>query len=635
MGRNIYIDNIPLEEAKELFFSRLNLYGSEVNREKISILESVGRVAAESVFAKRSSPDYCAAAMDGILLFSDRIAEARENNPVYLEEGRDFRYINTGNPIDYSVGNAVLMIENVIEEEGGRIKVYTNVRPWENIRPMGEDIIQGEMVIQENHIVRPIDLGALISAGIKEIEVIKRPKVAIIPTGDEVLDIFHEEYIPGRVVDSNSYVFAALIKEWGGEAVILPRSRDLKDELKRRVEGAVEEFDIVLIGAGSSAGSKDFSKAVVEELGEVIVHGIAIKPGKPTILGMISGKPVLGIPGYPVSSYVAADCFLKPLLERYTRIHKKDECVEAVLGKALVSSLKHREFVRVSLSKIGGQLIANPLSRGAGMTMSLAKADGILEIEKSVEGIGAGEKVKVKLLKPIDEIENYLISIGSHDIVMDLIGDQIKLVSTHVGSFGGVLSIKSRKTHIAPIHILDEKSGEYNLHILKKYFPQGEAVLIKGIKRVQGILVKKGNPLNIRGIKDIVREDVRFVNRQRGSGTRILLDYLLSEQGISPDDVSGYERECGTHLEVGMAIKSDTADMGLGIQETANILDMDFIPIKDEEYDFLVAAENLDDPKISQFIKFLKSEYFRKKISALEGYKIDNSGEIVKLNIEL
>lgn len=631
MGRNIYIDNIPLEEARKLFFERIHTFGAYSKSETISILESVGRIAAEAVFSKRSSPDYCAAAMDGILLFPDKIAEARENNPVYLKEGEDFRYINTGNPIDYKIGNAVLMIENLIREDNGQIKVYTNVKPWENIRPMGEDITQGELVIPKGQIIRPIDLGALISAGIKELAVVKKPTIAIIPTGDEVLDIFKEEYIPGRVVDSNSYVFKALVEEWGGKGTILPKSLDIEDELKKRVADAVENFDIVVIGAGSSAGSKDFSKKVVEELGEVIVHGIGIKPGKPTILGVIKNKPVLGIPGYPVSSYVAVENFLKPLLESYSKIKIRDQYVDAVLSRALTSSLKHKEFVRVSLAKIEGQLIATPLSRGAGMTMSLAKADGILEIDKNLEGISAGEKVRVKLLKPLDEIESYIVSVGSHDIVMDLIGDNVKLVSTHVGSFGGILSIKNRKTHIAPIHILDEESGEYNLHILKRYFPDGKVALIKGIKRVQGIVVKKGNPLNINSLEDLLKKDIRFVNRQRGSGTRILLDYLLKKGEIDPENIDGYDRECATHLEVGMAIKSHTADMGLAIQETAEILDLDFIPIRDEDYDFLVPVENLEDPKIKNFIEFLKSSYFQEKVLNLKGYKVEGSGTILKL----
>ncbi|MGL4981059.1 MAG: molybdopterin biosynthesis protein [Fusobacteriaceae bacterium] len=629
MDRNRYIDNMPLEKARDIFFENINL---KRKKEFISTLESLGRVTASSVFAKRSSPDYCASAMDGILVFAEKVENADDNNPVYIRENIDFRYINTGNPIDYSLGDAVIMIENVIEEEEGRVKIYKNVKPFENIRPMGEDIIIGEMILKENHLIRAEDIGALIGGGIRELEVIKKPTVGIIPTGDEVIDIFKDEYKSGSVVDSNSYMFSALIKTWGGEAHILPRAKDNREDLKKALEDAVEKYDIILIGAGSSAGGKDFSRWLIEEVGELLVHGIDIKPGKPTILGHYNGKPLLGIPGYPVSSYIAVDNFLKPLLEILTGVEQEENYVEAVLSKNLVSSLKHREFVRVVISKIKDEFIANPLSRGAGMTTSLAKADGIILIDKNCEGVKAGTKLRVKLLRPLREIEDYLISIGSHDIIMDLIGDKIKLVSTHVGSFGGILSIKSRKTHIAPIHILDEKTGEYNTHILRKYFPDGDVALIKGIKRVQGILVEKGNPLNIKGIKDIVRDGIQFVNRQRGSGTRVLLDYLLDVDGIDCKNINGYGRERATHLEVGMAIKSGTANMGLAIEETAHILDLDFIPLKDEEYDFLVLKENLTDKKIENFIEFLNSQYFKDKIDSMQGYKLNNGGDIICLN---
>ncbi|MGL5100646.1 MAG: molybdopterin biosynthesis protein [Fusobacteriaceae bacterium] len=628
MDRNRYIDNMPLEKARDIFFENIDL---ERKKENISTLDSLGRVTAQSIFAKRSSPDYCASAMDGILVFAEKVQDANEVNPVYLEEEIDFIYVNTGNQIDYLLGNAVIMIEDVIEQEKGKVKIYKNVKPFENIRPMGEDIIIGEMILKENHLIRPEDIGALISGGITELGVIKRPTVAIIPTGDEVIDIFKEEYKPGSVVDSNSYMFSALIKSWGGEPHILPRVKDEKDALKRNLEEAIEKYDIIIIGAGSSAGGKDFSRWVVEEVGELLVHGIDIKPGKPTILGHYRKKPILGIPGYPVSSYIAVDNFLKPLLEMLTGTEREEIYIEATLSKSLVSSLKHREFVRVVISKIRDEFIATPLSRGAGMTMSLAKADGILMIDKNSEGISGGTRVKVKLLKPLREIEDYLISIGRHDIIMDLIGDKIKLVSTHVGSFGGILSIKSRKTHIAPIHILDEKSGEYNIHILKKYFPEGDVALLKGIKRVQGILLEKGNPLDIRGIRDILRGDIKFVNRQRGSGTRVLLDYLLLQEEIDSKKIQGYQQERATHLEVGMAIKSGIANMGLGIEETANILDLNFIPLKDEEYDFLVLKDNLEEDKIKDFIEFLKSQYFQEEIEKMSGYKLSDGGKIICL----
>ncbi|MEG0389401.1 MAG: molybdopterin biosynthesis protein [Cetobacterium sp.] len=625
-NRNVYIDNIDVEKALSIFFQSLEI---DLQEEKISVLDAIGRVTSQAVFAKRCSPTYSASAMDGILIFAEKTAEASEVNPIYLKENEDFIFVNTGNPIDYNLGDSVIMIEEVISVGEGLYKIIKSSRPWQHIRPVGEDIIEGEMIIKSNHKIAPQDLGALISAGVLEIDVIKKPKVAIIATGDEVIDIFKEEYKEKSVIDCNSYVFSAQIKEWGGIPEILPKLKDDLTYIKEKLSSIVKDFDLILINAGSSAGSKDYTKSVIEDLGEVVVHGVAIKPGKPTILGNVDGKPVIGIPGYPVSAFLAMDIFIKPLMEKLTQISKEDTFVEGILSKTIVSSLKHKELVRVTLHYSEGKYIVNPLARGAGITTSLSKADGILEIPKEVEGISGGEVVKVKLLKPLKEIKDYLISVGSHDVIMDLIGDKIKLCSTHTGSFGGILAIKQRNTHIAPIHILDEDSGVYNIAAVKKYFPNEEMLLIKGVKRIQGLMVMKDNPLNIRELNDIISKKLRYVNRQRGAGTRILLDYLLKKDNIENETLNGYDREANTHLEVAMAIKSGTADVGLGIKEAAVIAGLDFIPILDEDYDFLVNPKMVDSDKIKEFIAFLKSDYFINRINDLDGYSAINSGEVI------
>ncbi|MBC2855129.1 molybdopterin biosynthesis protein [Cetobacterium sp. 2A] len=628
-SRNIYIDNIEVEKALEILFENIEL---KRYVEVISVIESVGKITSNPVFAKKSSPSYSASAMDGVLIFADKTSQASERNPIFLSEEKDFTYVNTGNPIDYKLGNCVIMIEELIPQGNGIFKIIKSAKPWQHIRPVGEDMIQGEMILKSNHKIMPQDLGALLSAGILEIEVYKKPTVAILPTGNEVIDILKEKYVENSIIDSNSYVFSSLIKVWGGEATILPKSKDDFEEIKKTVEIANQNFDIVIINAGSSAGSKDYTKQVIQSLGEVLVHGIAVKPGKPTILGKISDKPVIGIPGYPVSAYLSMEIFVKSLLEKIIGNYNEDTYVDATLSKTIVSSLKHKELVRIVLYYIDGKLMATPLSRGAGITTSLVKADGILEIPKNIEGIGSGEKVKIRLLKPLKEIRDYLVSVGSHDIVMDLISDRIKLTSTHVGSFGGIMALKNSNTHIAPIHILDENDGTYNISIVKKYFPNKEMSLIKGVGRIQGIMLSKGNPLGIKGIKDLVDKNINYINRQRGSGTRILLDYLLKQENISIDSIVGYEREAATHLEAAMAIKSGTADAGLGIMEAARIADLDFIPLKEEEYDFVLETKMLEDQKIIEFINLLKSEFFKNKLTGLDGYTGNKSGEIINLS---
>ncbi|MGL5232005.1 MAG: molybdenum cofactor synthesis domain-containing protein, partial [Fusobacteriaceae bacterium] len=436
--RNIYIDNIELEEALKILEENIK-FATKI--EKISVKNCCKRVVSKSIFAQSSSPSYSASAMDGIFLFSELTSHATEMEPVFLNND-SFEYVNTGEALDYKKGDTVIMIEDAIPVDENRVKIYKSAKPWQHVRVIGEDIVQGEMILKENHLIQPQDLAALISAGIAEIEVIKKPTVGIIPTGDEVIDIFNSDFQSRekKVIDSNSYMFSAMIEEWNGVPTILPKSNDNIKSLKDKIMDAVEKYDIVVINAGSSAGSKDFSKTVIEELGKVIIHGIAIKPGKPTIIGEIKNKLVLGIPGYPVSAFLSLEIFLKPLIEKLSLVEKKSEYIQAELSKSIVSSLKFKEYVRVSLSYIGDKLIATPLSRGAGITMSLVKADGILEVPKYVEGISSKKMVNIRLLKSIEEIKDYLVSIGSHDIIMEHISDKIKLVSTHVGSFGGVLA---------------------------------------------------------------------------------------------------------------------------------------------------------------------------------------------------
>lgn len=625
--RNIYIDNIDVEVALKEYFSQISL---ELKSEKISVLDSIGRVTSKAVYANYCSPTYAASAMDGIFIFSEKIKEATEITPVYLKED-DFKYVNTGNPLDLSSGDCVVMIEELIKLENGTFKIIKNAKPWQHVRPVGEDIVAGEMLIKSNHKISPQDLGALITGGIKEIEVYKKPNIAIVPTGDEVIDIFKEEFKEKSVIDCNSYVFSAQIREWGGVPYIQERLKDDYNEMKKKLDELSKKFDVVIINAGSSAGSKDYTKSVIQEIGEVIIHGVAIKPGKPTILGKINEKPVIGIPGYPVSAYLAMDIFVRPLLERVTNISNEKKFIEGKLGKSIVSSLKHKELVRVTIHRSMDDYIVMPLARRAGITTSLSKADGILAIPRSVEGISVGERVKVELLKPLKEIEDNLVSVGSHDIVMDLIGDSIKLCSTHVGSFGGILAIKQRNADIAPIHMLDEQNGEYNISFIQKYFPTEDMTLIKGVERIQGLIVQKGNPLNIKDIKDMFEKDIRFVNRQRGSGTRILLDYWLKTEKLDCINLKGYDYEVATHLDVAMAVKNGTAEAGLGIMEAAKIADLDFIPLAKEEYDFLINPEVKDSEKISEFIKFLKSDFLRERIENLTGYGLNRPGEIVEI----
>ncbi|MDO9493409.1 molybdopterin biosynthesis protein [Acetobacterium sp.] len=634
--RNLYLKNEDLDVAVARYLALLSFEKVQEKGRVLPVIESQGWVTSEPVFAKISSPYYNASAMDGICVDAMEMIGVDERHPKILIKGNDFNFVDTGDVITDPY-NAVVMIEDVIIKNDDEVSVNNPVSLWQNVRPIGEDIVAGELIIPAFHRIRPIDLGALLAGGITEIEVMQKPQVGIIPTGTELVEA-GEAMAVGKIVDSNTHMFVGLVKEYGGAAQRYPTVRDEYELIKNAIIKAVDENDMVLISAGSSAGTEDYTRKLIEELGEVVVHGVAIKPGKPVVLGLIQGKPVIGIPGYPVSAYFVFESFVKPVILAFNhQTFVEGVTIKAVLSKRLMSSLKYLEFVRMKCGRVNDQFVATPLDRGAGVTMSLVNADGILKIPKNVEGYEVGEEVELILMRPREEIENTLVSIGSHDVLMDIISNIIhknkKLVnlsSAHVGSLGGIMAIKKGECHIAPIHLLDEETGIYNLAYLKRYLADDDVVLIKGVKRTQGMIIPKGNPKNIQGIEDLIRDDISFVNRQRGSGTRVLLDYLLKTAQLDANQVLGYSREMNTHMMVASAVKSGSCDVGIGVLSAANMMELDFIPIGDEAYDFVILKENLRDPRVQIFIKVLKSQEFKDALKRLGGYGLEQPGEIVE-----
>lgn len=640
--QKIFIGNMPVDQAKEQFMRQVEI---PIQSEWVTLTDSVFRKTFVAVHALKSSPDAHVAAMDGIAVISDRTNGASEKTPKRLIENEDFVYVNTGNlmPEGY---DSVIMIEEIVPVASNSIEIMMPSYPWQHVRQIGEDIIQGEMILPSNHVIRPLDLGAMLSGGIDTVCVYKKRSIGILPTGNEIVQSL-SELKRGKIIDSSSKVFEGYAKEYGALSTIYPPAIDDFVVLQNAIKKGIEENDILITIAGSSAGAKDFTVDVIESLGRVIVHGVAMKPGKPTILGLIDGKPVIGLPGYPVSSYFTFDVFVKPLLTTlnptYTEAgiqtdtvnlingDSSDKNLEVTLTQRLVSSLKHEEYVRMLLGLVDGNYIAAPLNRGAGSTMSLVRADAILKIPQEVEGIEAGSTINVSLIKKRNDIDKRLVVIGSHDLILDFIADKLPLSSGHVGSMGGILAIKRNEAHIAPVHLIDEKVGTYNLHLLKQYF-NGEAVcLIEGVRREQGIFVKPDNPKNIQSLKDLQRDDVAFVNRQRGSGTRQLLDYELAKLAISPEAIYGYTREVNTHMAVAVSVLSEGADAGLGIRSAAEAFELDFIPIGYENYDFLVREKVLEDPRVKAFIELLKSDWFREALNTVGGYVLESPGLLHKV----
>ena len=633
MKRNLYLTTRPVEEAQNIYMDAL---GDDISpsAETVKVIDALGRVTAEAVYAKYSSPLYNSAAMDGIAVRSSATEGASEAAPLTLKAGEDYVIIDTGDPIKKPY-DAVIMAEDTQETEGGMI-IRASAPAWQHVRPVGEDIVAGEMILTRCHKIRPIDVGVLLSGGVTEISVFARPRVGIIPTGTEIVEPY-EDPKEGDIIESNSRMFEAMVAEQGG----MPHRYDIIPDdygsIKAGVLKALSENDMVIVNAGSSAGTEDYTVHVLREIGEVFVHGVAMKPGKPVILAKAFGKPVIGIPGYPVSAYLAVENFVYPVLRRCTGLSESGENkIKAVLSRRLVSSLKHREYVRVRVGRVDDRYVCAPLARGAGAAMSMVRADGFCVIPQEVEGYEAGETVDVTLLSRAEEINRTLVCTGSHDMLLDVISDLmsgesegIRLSSTHIGSLGGLMALQRGEAHITPTHLLDEETGEYNVSYITSLFPDEEMVLVKGVGRVQGLMIAPGNPLGIRGIEDLTR--VRFVNRQRGAGTRVLLDYKLKQAGISPSDIDGYDAEAATHLAVAAQVAGGEADCGMGVYSAAHAMGLDFIPIGNEEYDFAMRPKTLELPEMKCFLRLLGSDEFMAELDRLGGYTTDKTGEIRRI----
>ncbi len=634
-SRNIYLDNVTLDDAIEKYYLKAK---ESFKRDiiQISAKNSLGYILSEPVFAKVSSPNFTASAMDGIAVDYAKTLQATDFEHVTLVKDVDYMVVDTGDYIPPNF-NAVIMVENLINVDENHVKITSPIGFFENIRSPGEDIVDTQMILPTNHKIRAVDIGALIAGGIEYLNVYKPLTFGIQPTGTEIVDVSKGVFEKGDIIDSNSYMLKALVEEMGFVGNTNSIQIDDYDLLKQNISKLVDENDIVLINAGSSAGREDFTKDILAEIGEVVIHGVAIKPGKPVILAIVRGKIVIGIPGYPVACYMVFEKLIKPVILKLLNQYSNEYYIEATLSKRLNSSFKHLEFVRVTLGFVNGKWVATPLSRGSGVSMSLVDCDGVLEVPKEIEGYNNGEIVNVKLNKPLEMIKNRVVSIGSHDLILDLLKNDlveqespIKFSSTHQGSFGGIISLLNKECHIAPIHVLDENTGVYNIEVVKKYFKNEKMALIKGVKRKQGLIVQKGNPKNISNISDIKNHN--YVNRQNGSGTYILLEYLLKQNNINKDDITGFNLNVPTHFDVAINVKEGVADCGLGIFSVAKTLDLDFVYVTDEDYDFLVYEKELETEQMKEFIKALKSDKLVSDINNLGGYSTENIGEVVHID---
>ena len=631
-----YLTNVPLAKAKEEYLALLESYGFGSQGETIPVWDACGRVTAKAVYAHICAPHYAASAMDGVAVNAKDTFGATETTPITLTV-EQFTVVDTGDPIPEGC-DAVIMVEDIVKNPDGTITIHAAAAPWQHIRQIGEDVCAGEMILPAHMTVSPSAIGAMIAGGVLEIEVIRKPVVGIIPTGDEIIPPCTDPK-PGDILEFNGSIFSAMVRSWGAEAKVYPIVPDKFDQIRDMVAKAAAECDLVILNAGSSAGREDFSVKVIRELGEVLYHGIAMKPGKPAILGCKGATPILGVPGYPVSGIIVIEELLKPLVDHWLKSPAACRAyAKATLTRPVVSGLKYEEFVRVRMGYVGDKLMASPLSRGSGVVSSFMKADGILEVAQGLEGYEAGSEVNVRLLSPVEKLKNTLVVIGSHDPLLDELGDMLHIAnnsvymsSSHVGSMGGIMAIRRGEAHAAGCHLLDTATGQYNVSFMKKYFPKGGVKLVRCVGRQQGLMVAKGNPLNITRFSDIAAEGIRYVNRQKGSGTRILTDYLCKQEKLDTSAIYGYDREELTHTSVAAQIAAGSADAGMGIYSAAKLYGLDFIPVCIEEYDLIIPDISWEMPQTKQLMETLKSDAFREKILAMGGYTVENPGEIIPI----
>ncbi|HEX2132212.1 MAG TPA: molybdopterin biosynthesis protein [Actinophytocola sp.] len=627
-----FVSDVPAAEAAAAWREARAAAGcpARVDVVRAPVADAVGRVTAEPVWARRSSPAFDASGMDGIAVRSADTLGASETAPVLLAE-HTFEVVDTGDPLPAGY-DAVVMREHVHRTGDGKAELRAAVPPYQHVRSIGEDISAAELLLPEGHRLRPVDVAACAAAGVLELAVRRAPVVAIVPTGDEIRPL-GADLAPGDIPDTNSLMLAAQAREAGCAAHVTDIVPDDPERIAEVLLDSARDADLVLLIAGSSAGRDDHTARVVAAAGAVAVHGVAVRPGHPVVLGTAGSRPVVGVPGYPVSAALTFDIFAAPLLAELEGAAVRERpSTTAHLARKLPSAIGMDDWVRVRLGRVRDRVVATPLPRGAGVLTSLVRADGLLVVPSGVEGHHAGERVRVELLRGLGEIDRTMVAIGSHDLVLDLAASALRatdptvtLASSNVGSLGGLVALRDGLCHLAGSHLLDPATGEYTLPYVDRLL--GDVAVVRLVHRDQGLLVARGNPLGLTGITDLTRTDVRYVNRQRGAGTRALLDHELSRRDVDPAEIRGYTREEHTHLAVAAAVAAGSADAGLGILAAARAFDLDFVPVAQEPYDLVLRPEDLDGPQLAPLWTLLADPRFRTRVESLGGYSCAETGK--------
>lgn len=644
------MQEVTVEEAVERFLSELEFQkiGGRMRSEEVDLVDSLARITSLPVTARMNSPHYYAAALDGMAVRSADTFGASVDNGVELGLGTQGVFVELGSPLPAGM-DAVLPVAELAWAGAESVRISRPSNPFRNVRPVGEDIAQHEVLLPKDHRIEAVDIGAMAAAGVDKVRVYGQPKVAIIPLGNHLVP---PGALPdvGQMVDSSSPTLAGLISQSGGVPVIWPVTSERLNEASETVAKAAEENDLVFVLAGASHGSPLVAR-LLYEIGERVVNGVAVKPCSSVVMGFVGGKPLIGFPFHAVGVFAAFDLFARPLLAELLGPAVSLESMpsnEALLSVPLKRQAGMEEIVRVKMGRVDGRRVAVPELGGASTLMSLVRASGYMRVPADIEEIKAGSRASVRVLASDRKLEGNILLLGTHDISYDLLRSHLLakfpdlyLHTAATGGMKGLVAVRAGLCHMAAIHLFDEATGEYNVPFLKEPchgFSPGEGpaaltdsmILVNLFSRDLGLIVSQDNPLGIQGLADLARPDVHFINRQKGSGTRVLLDYHLQKAGVDPSKIQGFNRELKTHMAVAAAVSSGAVDVGPGISTAARTLRLGFVPCISERLDLAIPKRFYNRFPVAGLIEVIRSSRFKKEAEKqFADYDFTRTGEVL------
>ena len=643
------LEDVEKELVKHLCLEPLGI-------EEVDLEDALSRVLAEDIYASIDYPSFDRAEVDGYAVRAEDTYGADEEHPVRLRVSGVVNVgmaprgeVNSGEAVEVATGaviprgaNSVVM-EEYTQKVDGEVLVYRAVYPGENIATTASDISMGDLILRRGVSLKPHDIGLIASLGIGSIKVYRKVRIAIFSTGNEVVKPGLKAFL-GQVYDVNSYILLSSLKELGVEVKYAGHLPDSYEEIRRRIEENLKDNDVVITSGGTSAGLGDLIYRVFNDIGEpgVIIHGLKVKPGKPTVIAVANGKLLIGMPGFPMSCTMILHKVVKPIIAKLQGLKlASEETIKAKMPYRLRVGGGKSWLIPVSIISSTQELLCYPLSLSSGSVSALSYADGYLHIPENREILEENELVDVYLFNSKLRIAQ-LVFIGSHDIALSrILGyggliDECKIIPT--GSLRGWYAVINGEADIAPTHLLHEETGEYNIPYLEKLKAKSKAVLLRGYSRRIGFTVAKGNPKGIIGFNDLARNDVSMVNRVKGSGIRTYIDMelkkLSNRLNLSFEElvrrIRGYTYEVKTHTAVAAAVAHGRADVGVTAEVAARMYNLDFIPLTEEIVDFLVRRDRLEKKLVNKFINLLRDRETHKLIRGIVGYKtLPQTGEFI------